>query len=66
MIETSAVPQSSTEMREKVAYPENSPEEREADIPSEQPREETAAVPSEQHRSYKVTLPAVANGRKPT
>ena len=45
MIETSAVPQSSTEMREKLAYPQNSPEEREAGI-SEQPREETAAVPS--------------------
>ena len=37
MIETSAVPQSSTEMREKLAYPQNSSEEREAGMPSEQP-----------------------------
>ena len=60
MIEASAVPQCSTEMREKLAYPQNSPKEREAGIPSEQPREETAAAPLVQHHSYKMPLPAAA------
>ena len=45
MIETSAVPQSSTEMREKLAYPQNSPEVREAGIPSEHPEKRQQQCP---------------------